>query len=56
MKTKTEVLKMKSGEVVATAFPWDSSGNREWQRKEWEKRTGEPMQWQPGEDAEVIRA
>lgn len=56
MKVKTDILKTKSGKIVATAYPHDSARNREWQRKQCEKKTGEALQWQPGADAEIIPA
>jgi len=56
MKVKIEVLKTKSGEIVATAYPFDDKANRDWKLKKWEKKTGERLQWQAGDDAEMTSA
>jgi hypothetical protein len=52
---RTHTLYLKhNGKIVARAFPWDSEGNREWQREKQSKLAGVELQWESGPDSDII--
>lgn len=53
MKIKTLILKTKDGKRVHTAYPWDSEGNKEYNKIRLEKIHG-PLKWEEGPIVETM--